>query len=102
MIAFSAVPAYLAIHRMKLSTNEVTAYDGLAIVTPERAIRDGIAVHLGPALIHQAIDHGLRLGRLTAEQAEILRRLQDGQDGSNSSSVVDGSVGDITAPPRAG
>ncbi len=69
-----AVPAYLVVHRADLRASETTAVEGMPIVTPERAIRDGIAVHLGPALLGQAIEDGLRSGRLTRDVAEQLRQ----------------------------
>jgi predicted transcriptional regulator of viral defense system len=68
-----AVPRYLRVHRADLRPDEVTALEGMPIVTPERAIRDGIAAHLGSALLGQAIDDGLRSGRLTRAIAEQLR-----------------------------
>ena len=68
------VPAYLVVHRADLRADEVTALEGMPIVTPERAIRDGLAADLGPALLGQAIDDGLRSGRLTRAMGEDLRR----------------------------
>lgn len=73
------VPAYLVVHRADLAPSEVTALEGMPIVTPERAIRDGIAAHLGPALLGQAIDDGLRSGRLTRGVADRLRAALDEQ-----------------------
>jgi len=67
------IPKYLVVHHAELDTDEVTALEGMPIVTPERAIRDGIAAHLGPALIGQAIADGLRSGRLTRVAADQLR-----------------------------
>ncbi len=67
------IPAYLVVHRATLEPDEVTALEGMPIVSPERAIREGIAMHLGPALLGQAIDDGLRSGRLTRASAGRLR-----------------------------
>jgi len=66
------IPAYLVVHRADLRPGEVTALEGMPIVTPARAIRDGIAAHLGPALLGQAVDDGLRSGRLTRAVADQL------------------------------
>ncbi len=68
------VPAYLVVHRADLGADDVTALEGMPIVTPERAIRDCLSAHLGPALLNQAIDDGLRSGRLTRPLADQLRR----------------------------
>ncbi len=77
-----AIPAYLIVHRADLAPDEMTALEGMPIVTPERAIRDGIAAHLGPALLGQAIDDGLRSGRLTRGVADQLRATLDGEAGA--------------------
>lgn len=68
------VPAYLVVHRADLRAHETTALEGMPIVTPERAVRDGIAAHLGPALLGQAIEDGLRSGRITRTLADQLRQ----------------------------
>lgn len=73
-----AIPRYLVVHRADLRPEDVTALEGMPIVTPERAIRDGIAAHLGPALLGQAIDDGLRSGRLTRSVADQLRQDLEG------------------------
>lgn len=69
-----AVPAYLVVYRADLGLDEITALEGMPIVTPERAIRDCLAAHLGPALLRQAIEDGLRSGRLTRALADQLHR----------------------------
>jgi predicted transcriptional regulator of viral defense system len=78
-----AVPRYLVVHRADLRPDEVTALEGMPIVTPERAIRDGIAAHLGPALLGQAIDDGLRSGRLTHAVADQLRQALNSAGGTS-------------------
>jgi hypothetical protein len=67
------VPSYLVLHRVDLPATQVTALEGLPIVTPERAIREGIEAQLGPALMTQAIDEGLQSGTLTRFVADQLR-----------------------------
>jgi len=73
------VPAQYVLHRQDLDPADVTAHEGVPIVTAARAIRDAHAEHLGPALIRQAIDDGERLGKLTGRLAAELRtELLDG------------------------
>jgi predicted transcriptional regulator of viral defense system len=71
------VPASYRIHHDELTRDDVTAFEGIPIVTPARAIRQAAATKLGPALIGQAIDHGERDGRLTRREADELRRELD-------------------------
>lgn len=67
------VPAQYVVHHADLDPGEVTTHEGVPIVTAACAIRQAQAAHLGPALIHQAIDDGERLGKLTAPVAIELR-----------------------------
>lgn len=69
-----ALPATYRIHREQLDRVDVTAFEGIPIVTAARAIRQAAADHIGPALIAQAIDHGQRNGNLTRREAAQLRR----------------------------
>lgn len=68
------IPALYRIHHETLADEDVTFHEGMPIVTPAHAIRQSHAAHLGPALIGQAIDHGVSSGRLTRKQAAQLRR----------------------------
>ncbi len=68
------VPSYLVVHRADLAPADVTAVERMPITTPERAVRDGLAAHLGPALMAQAIEDGLRSGRLARAAAGELRQ----------------------------
>lgn len=67
------VPAAYVLHHEDLEASQITLHEGIAIVTPEHAIRQAHEAHLGSALIGQAIDHGEGDGRLTARQARALR-----------------------------
>jgi predicted transcriptional regulator of viral defense system len=67
------IPALYRIHHETLANEHVTFHEGIPIVTPAHAIRQSHAAHLGPALIGQAIDHGLSNGRLTRREAAQLR-----------------------------
>jgi hypothetical protein len=62
-------------HRQSRSrrAEEVTVFEGIPIVTPERAIRDSYAADLGAALIRQAIDGAVRRGLISAARADLLR-----------------------------
>jgi predicted transcriptional regulator of viral defense system len=79
------VPSYLTIHRADLRSDEVRTVEGIPLTTPERALRDAAASHLGAALVRRAIEDGARRGELTAAQAERLTNelLQD-QDFTHS------------------
>lgn len=71
-------PALYVVHRADLRDVEITAHEGIPIVTPVRAILDAHDAGLGPALIGQAIADGQRLGVLTRAQAEQLRSVTEG------------------------
>lgn len=67
------VPELYVMHRVDLRNDEITAFEGIAIVTPLRAVLDADAAGLGPALIGQAIADGRRRGLFTRTQATRLR-----------------------------
>jgi predicted transcriptional regulator of viral defense system len=67
-----AVPAAYRLHHRRLGESEVTRHEGIAIVTPARAIRDAIEAHLGAHLIHQALANSRARGAISkAEEAEL-------------------------------
>jgi predicted transcriptional regulator of viral defense system len=66
------VPPVLHLHRRALAERDVMAHEGLAIVTPRRAILDGIEQHLGNELIDQAIETARARGAIrTRDVAEL-------------------------------
>ena len=67
------VPELYIIHRADLDAADITAHEGIPIVTPQRAVLDSYAAGLGPALIEQAIEDGQRRGLFTARDAGRLR-----------------------------
>ncbi|BAH40609.1 MAG TPA: hypothetical protein DGD08_04045 [Gemmatimonas aurantiaca] len=69
-----AVPSYLIVHRGDLTSEDVTRIDGMPITTPARTIRDCIQVHLGPALITEAIKQARTSGLVNAPTASVLER----------------------------
>jgi predicted transcriptional regulator of viral defense system len=67
-----AVPAVYAVHVRDLDPADVTRFEGISVVTPARAILDGIDRHLDRRLIGQAIDAARRRGLITAEEANAI------------------------------
>lgn len=64
-------PAY-RLHHRDLDERDVTRHEGIPIVTPARAIRDGIEIHLGAHLIKQAIVTARQRGAISkTEEAEL-------------------------------
>jgi predicted transcriptional regulator of viral defense system len=76
------IPALYRIHHETLDDTEITFHEGIPIVTPAHAIRQSHTGHVSPALIGQAIDHGVSNGRLTRKEAARLRREIDVRAGS--------------------
>jgi len=68
------VPSAYMLHHEDLEPDQITVHEGIAIVTPVHAIRQGHETSLGAALVGQAIDQGENNGRLTKRQASALRR----------------------------
>lgn len=66
-------PEQYTIHHEDLDPQDVTLFEGIPIVTPERAIRQAHAGRLRPSLIEQAIDDARRTGRLRKRDADRLR-----------------------------
>jgi predicted transcriptional regulator of viral defense system len=67
------VPALYVLHRRDLAETFVTSHEGIAIVTPYRAILDGIEEHLPVRLIEQAISSASNRGFLCASEHTDLR-----------------------------
>lgn len=66
------IPAIYELHRADLPHGEVEHVDGIPVTSPSRTIRDCHAAHLGPALIRQALEDGVRRGVFNTAQAERL------------------------------
>jgi predicted transcriptional regulator of viral defense system len=70
------VPAHLAIHHARLTDDEVTVFEGIPCTIVARTIEDCHRVHVGPALVRQAIEDAEREGFLNpAEAAELRERV---------------------------
>lgn len=71
------MPAVYVIHRRDLDPRDVARHEGIPIVTPYRAILDGIEAHLGRRLLDQAIANAINRGLLTrAQRADVERRVE--------------------------
>ncbi|HSN88750.1 MAG TPA: hypothetical protein VL025_18445, partial [Thermoanaerobaculia bacterium] len=68
------VPEFLSVHGSDLEPGDWQTWDGIPVTTPRRTIADCAVTGLGPALIGQALEEGVRKGLFTAEEAEHLRR----------------------------
>jgi predicted transcriptional regulator of viral defense system len=71
------VPAKYRLHRRALSDDDVSSVDGLPVVSPARAIADGIEAGLRPTLIEQAIDTAEREAMITGDVARRLRAMRN-------------------------
>jgi len=65
-----ALPEWLAVHHGPLEPEDVTGHEGLAIVTPARAIVDGITTALGDRFIDQAIGAARERNLLTTREEQ--------------------------------
>jgi predicted transcriptional regulator of viral defense system len=69
-------PATYRLHCLDLEPAEVGWHEGIPIVTPERAILDGIQQALGWQLIDQAIHTARQRGLITQDAAARLRAMR--------------------------
>jgi predicted transcriptional regulator of viral defense system len=73
-----AVPPLYVLHHRDLDDHDVTRHEGIPIVTPYRAVLDGIEANLGARLIDQAVETATRRGLLRRDQrADLERRLDE-------------------------
>ncbi len=68
-------PRIYRLHHRDLQPADIGRHEGIPVVTPRRAILDGIEAHLGHGLIRQAIDTAHRRGLITPTDA---RKLEQG------------------------
>jgi predicted transcriptional regulator of viral defense system len=71
------VPAAYRLHGRALRDVDVGHVEGLPVVTPARAIADGIEARLRPTLIEQAIETAEREAMITGEVARRLRGMRN-------------------------
>lgn len=65
-------PPTYEVHERDLDPGELANVDGIPVVTPLRAILDGLERHLDRRLIDQAIDNANRRGLLTSGERNVL------------------------------
>jgi predicted transcriptional regulator of viral defense system len=71
------VPPLYAIHKRDLEKSERTFYEGIPIVTPQRAILDGIESGLRTDLLRQAVTSARSRGQLRGSAlAQVRRKLE--------------------------
>lgn len=68
------VPHAITLHRADLQEEDIGSIEGVPVTKAARAIRDCARTHIGPALLRQAIEDGVRTGWLSRADAEVLRR----------------------------
>jgi predicted transcriptional regulator of viral defense system len=66
-------PPVLVLHRADLPEEDIGSVEGVPVTRAPRTIRDCVQCHLGPGLLRQAIEDGVRSGWLTAREATSLR-----------------------------
>ncbi len=69
------MPRLYRIHRNDLEKGERTLHEGIPIVTPFRAIVEGIETDVRADLLRQAIDTARRRGRVRGPQLRRLRKM---------------------------
>lgn len=69
------VPQLYAIHRRDLDPAEKTRHEGIAVVTPYRAILDGIETHVRGDLLRQAVETARRRGLIRRSELRLLEQL---------------------------
>jgi predicted transcriptional regulator of viral defense system len=67
-------PSIYRLHHRDLQPADISRHEGIPVVTPPRAILDGIEAHLRHGLIHQAIDTARKRGSITRRDALELER----------------------------
>jgi hypothetical protein len=92
-------PGTYKVHARDLDPTEVTRFEGVPVVSPPRAILDGIERHLDDRLIEQAIDSGRRRGLVLPHEVSTLEEARrwsssrrDRSRRSTSTSSNDGLV----------
>jgi hypothetical protein len=74
----TAPPVY-EVHVRDLDPADITRFEGIPVVTPARAILDGIERHLDQRLIDQAIETAGRQGLVTRDELAVLEGSADGR-----------------------
>ena len=67
-------PIIYRLHHRDLQPADISLHEAIPVVTPRRAILDGIEAHLGHGLIRQAIETASRRGLITRAEAQQIKR----------------------------
>jgi predicted transcriptional regulator of viral defense system len=67
-------PSIYRLHHSDLQPADISLHEGIPVVTPRRAILDGIEAHLGHGLIRQAIETARKRGLITRAEAQQIKR----------------------------
>ncbi|MGI8815384.1 MAG: hypothetical protein ACR2G2_08940, partial [Pseudonocardia sp.] len=67
------MPATYEIHTRDLDTSDIDRFEGIPVVTPHRAVLDGVERHLDRRLIGQAIDSARRRGLVDRDELAALQ-----------------------------
>lgn len=68
------IPGWITLHRARLDPVDVTAHEGLEIVTPARAILDAIQDNLGARFVEQALATARKRNLLTTPEEQRIKR----------------------------
>ena len=66
-------PRVLVLHWADLAEEDIGSIEGVPVTKAARTIRDCARTHIGPALLRQALDDGIRMGWLGQREAETLK-----------------------------
>lgn len=79
------IPDRLVVHNADVPDEELTLFEAIPATTVARTIQDCHRVHLGPALLRQALDDAKREGFLSPDEAaELRKRILPDTVGENS------------------
>ncbi|MDP2955859.1 MAG: hypothetical protein Q8N53_05520 [Longimicrobiales bacterium] len=67
-------PRVLVLHWADVPEEAIGSIEGVPVTKAARTIRDCARTHIGPALLRQAIDDGIRTGWLSRQEAKTLMR----------------------------
>jgi len=68
------IPPLYVVHSASLQPADVEYVEGIPVTTPARTIRDCHEAHLGPSLVRQALEDGVRRGMISTREAGQLKR----------------------------
>lgn len=66
------------VHHADLAERDITWHEGIRIVTPVLAIRQGIGIHTPLHLLHQAVGNARARGLAITKELDELQAMMDG------------------------